>query len=174
LVQKIEELRSAGKLREAVPIAEQVLKYCEKNYGPEHAETADALNDLAFLYSSMNDQAKALPLYQRALKIREKALGPDHPYTAISLNNLAEAYRESSDFAKAEPLYKRAIKIWENKLGSKHPNTLSGMSNLALLYQAENREGGTIICAVLKVREKRSPDNPQVADSLSNLGTLYH
>src|SRR2546430_8456262 len=119
MVQKIEELSSAGKFREAVPIAEQVLKYCEKNYGPEHSETADSLNDLAFLYNSMNDQAKALPLYQRALKIREKALGPDHPYTAISLNNLAEVYRESGDYAKAEPLYKRAIKIWENKLGSK-------------------------------------------------------
>jgi len=39
-----------------------VLKYCEKNYGPEHEETADSLNDLAFLYNSMNDQAKALPL----------------------------------------------------------------------------------------------------------------
>lgn len=135
MVQKIDELSSAGKFQEAIPIAEQVLKYCEKNYGPEHSETADSLNDLAFLYSSMGDYAKALPLYQRASKIREKALGPDHPYTAISLNNLAEVYRETGDYAKAEPLYKRAIKIWETKLGSKHPNTLSGMSNLALLYQ---------------------------------------
>jgi hypothetical protein len=58
LVQKIEELRSAGKFQEAVPIAEQVLKYCEKNYGPEHPETADSLNDLAFLYSSMTTRPK--------------------------------------------------------------------------------------------------------------------
>ena len=116
-IHQLEELRNAGKFQQAVPIAEEVLKYCEKNDGPDHPETADSLNDLAFLYNSMGDQAKALPLYQRALKIREKALGPDHPYTAISLNNLAEAYRENGDFAKAEPLYKRAIKIWETKLG---------------------------------------------------------
>src|SRR5262245_64436870 len=38
-VHQIEELRNAGKFQEAVPIAEEVLKYCEKNYGPDHAET---------------------------------------------------------------------------------------------------------------------------------------
>src|SRR5882724_8962335 len=31
---QLEELRDAGKFQEAVPIAEEVLKYCEKNYGP--------------------------------------------------------------------------------------------------------------------------------------------
>ena len=73
---QIEELRNAGKLREAIPIAEEVLKYCEKNYGPEHSETADSLNDLAFLDSSMGEQAKALPLYQRALKDQGKSARP--------------------------------------------------------------------------------------------------
>src|SRR6266481_2502529 len=61
---QLEQLRSAGKFQEAVPIAEEVLKYCEKNYGPDHPETADSLNDLAFLYSSMGEYAKALPFYQ--------------------------------------------------------------------------------------------------------------
>src|SRR5207253_2611737 len=92
---QLEQLRSAGKFQEAVPIAEEVLKYCEKNYGPDHPETADSLSDLAYLYGGLGDYAKALPLYERALKIREKALGREHPYTAIVLNNLAETYRES-------------------------------------------------------------------------------
>ena len=48
-IHQIEELRSAGKFQEAVPIAEEVLKYCEKNYGPDDPETADSLNDLTFL-----------------------------------------------------------------------------------------------------------------------------
>ena len=69
-IHQLEELRSAGKFQQAVPIAEEVLKYCEKNYGPDHPETADSLNDLASLYAGMGEYAKALPLFQRALKIR--------------------------------------------------------------------------------------------------------
>src|SRR4030095_7189829 len=124
MVQQIDQLRDAGKFQEAVPIAEKVLKYCEKHDGPDHPETADSLNDLASLYAGMGNYAKAVPLYERALKIREKALGKDHPYTAVLLNNLAETYRENADYAKAEPLYKRAIKIFEDKLGKTHPNTI--------------------------------------------------
>jgi tetratricopeptide (TPR) repeat protein len=116
MIHQIDQLRDAGKFQEAVPIAEKVLKYCERNDGPDHPETADSLNDLASLYAGMGNYAKAVPLYERALKIREKALGKDHPYTAVILNNLAEAYRQNGDYAKAEPLYKRAIKIFEDKL----------------------------------------------------------
>src|SRR4030095_3521270 len=165
---QIEELTSAGKLREAIPIAEEVLKYCEKRYGPEHSETADSLNDLAFLYSSMNDQTKALPLYQRALKIRETVLGPNHPHTAIILNNLAETYRESGDFAKAEPLYKRAIKIWEAKLGKTHANTVSVTANLALLYQDKDdiAKAEPLYTRVLEIREETlGPNDPDVANT---------
>src|SRR5207244_2485384 len=67
-IHQLDGLRSAGKFQEAVPIAEEVLKYCEKNYGPDHPETADSLNDLASLYSGMGEYAKAVPLFQRALK----------------------------------------------------------------------------------------------------------
>ena len=42
IVQQIDQLRDAGKFQEAVPIAEKVLKYCEKNDGPDHPETATA------------------------------------------------------------------------------------------------------------------------------------
>jgi tetratricopeptide (TPR) repeat protein len=138
---QLEQLRNAGKFQEAVPIAEEILKYCEKNYGPDHPETADSLSDLAYLYGGMGDRAKALLLYQRALKIREKALGPDHPYTAIILNNIAETYRESGDFAKAEPLYKRQTS--EHTFRAEQPRA-------ALPRQGRFSEGGTAICASLE------------------------
>ena len=72
------ELYQAGKFNEAISIAGESLELSEKALGPEHPDTAQALNNLAVLYDSMGDYAKAEPLYQRALKIKEKALGPDH------------------------------------------------------------------------------------------------
>ena len=177
MVQQLEQLRDAGKYQEAVPIAEKVMKYCEKKYGPEHPEVADSLNDLASLYGPMGQQAKAVPLYERALKIREKALGHEHPYVAIILNNLAETYREMGDYAKAEPLYKRAVKIFETKLGPTHQNTAACLSNLALLYEAKGEMAKVepLYARALKIREENlGPDNPAVANSLGNLAALYY
>jgi len=51
------------------------------------------------------------------------------------------------------------------------------MSNLALLYQdkGDSAKAEPLYVRVLKVREETlGPDNPQVANSLSNLGTLYY
>src|SRR5262245_7754634 len=93
MIRQIDQLRDAGKFQEAVPIAEKVLKYCEKNDGPDHPETADSLNDLASLYAGMGDYLKAAPLDERPLKIREKELGKNHPYNEIIINNNDETYR---------------------------------------------------------------------------------
>ena len=90
--------------------------------GPEHPDTATALNNLALLYHGTGAYARAEPLYQRALVIREKAQGPEHPGTANSLNNLAELYRATGDYAQAEPLYQRALVISEKALGPEHPS----------------------------------------------------
>ena len=125
---------SMGDYAKAEPLYQRALKIREKALGPDHPDTATALNNLARLYYSMGDYAKAEPLYQRALKIEEKALGPDHPDTATALNNLAELYRSMGDYAKAEPLYQRALKIKEKALGPDHPDTATALNNLAELY----------------------------------------
>ena len=53
--------------------------------GPDHADTATMLNNLAFTHVALGQRDKAVPLQQRVLAIREKALGPDHPVTADAL-----------------------------------------------------------------------------------------
>jgi hypothetical protein len=116
LNKEVAELYQAGKFNEAIPIAQEALELSEKALGPDHPDTATALNNLALLYVSVGDYAKAEPLYQRSLKIREKALGPETPDTAAALNNLAnlaELYRSMGDYAKAVALYQRALKIKE-------------------------------------------------------------
>ena len=60
---------------------------------PEQPETAEALNNLGFLFQKIDDYAKAEPLFQEALRIRQKVLGSEHPDTALSLNNLGELYQ---------------------------------------------------------------------------------
>jgi tetratricopeptide (TPR) repeat protein len=91
--------------------------------GPEHPETAAAVNNLASVLHAQGDLAGAQPLYKRALEIAENALGPEHPNTAMALSNLAALLYAQGDLAGALPLYERALAIYEKKLGPEHPDT---------------------------------------------------
>jgi tetratricopeptide (TPR) repeat protein len=88
LNQQAKQLFEQGKYQEAIPIAERAVEAAKRARGPEHPETADVLNNLAFLFQKSGNYTKAEPLYQEALRIRQKVLGPEHPNTVQSLNNL--------------------------------------------------------------------------------------
>jgi tetratricopeptide (TPR) repeat protein len=176
LKKQVTELYQAGKFNEAIPIAQEFLELCEKVAGPDHPDTATALNNLAELYRSMGDYAKAEPLYQRALKIFGKALGPDHRNTATALNNLAALYRSMGEYAKAEPLYQWALKIYEKALGPDHPDTGLALNNLAELYRSmgEYAKAEPLYQRSLKIKEKAlGPDHPDTGLALNNLAELY-
>lgn len=47
-----------------------------------------SLNNLAYLYKSMEQYDRALPLFESAVSIAEEVLGFDHPNTKIFQGNL--------------------------------------------------------------------------------------
>ena len=72
------------------PLFQRALAINEQVLGPEHADTAASLSDLASLLHAQGDFAGARPLLERALAIDEKMLGPEHPTTASSISNHAQ------------------------------------------------------------------------------------
>ncbi len=172
LNQQVIELCQAGKFNEAVPIAQEFLELCEKRFGPDHPETADALCNLGEVYRSLRDYVRAEPLLKRALKIDEKALGLDHPDTAWALNNLGELYRATGDYVKAEPLLKCALEIDEKTIGPDHPDTATALNNLAALYYSMGDRGKAeaLLQPALKIREESpGPEHDDLA-KISSLG----
>ena len=113
--------------------AERRLAAAEKQFGPEHPDTATSLDNLAGLLKAQGDYEAARPLYERALSIREKVLGPEHRLTATSLNNLALLLWDQGEYEAARPLYERALAIYDKVLGPEHPVTAGSFNNLALL-----------------------------------------
>ena len=75
-------LHRAGRISEAIPLAQQVLAIREKQLGPDHPDVEKAINDLAQAYHDQGRFMDAEPLFRRALAMQEKALGPEHPSTA--------------------------------------------------------------------------------------------
>jgi tetratricopeptide (TPR) repeat protein len=113
LSKQVAELYQAGKFNEAIPIAQEFLELSEETFGPNHPDTAQAINSLAQLYSSLDDYGKAEPLLQRALKINEKALGPDHADTAPSPLRSRFRHRKNCNvhtpFGLLEKFYPEAV-----------------------------------------------------------------
>src|SRR5690242_11278511 len=122
---------SKGEYERAVASIKKSLAVAEKEYGPDHPETATSLNNLAELYRERNQFSQANPLYKRALAIREKSLGPNHALVATTLNGHAELYRAQRRYLDAEPLYERALTIREKVLRSNHPDLAQTLNNLA-------------------------------------------
>src|SRR6516164_6075208 len=64
LNQQAHHLIEQGKYQEALPIAEKAVVVAKRARGPEHLDTADALNNLGLLFKKTGDYTKAEPLLQ--------------------------------------------------------------------------------------------------------------
>ena len=53
LNQQVNQLIEQGKYQEAIPIAERALEVANHTLGPDHPKTADALNDLGFIFQKI-------------------------------------------------------------------------------------------------------------------------
>src|SRR5580704_6843319 len=176
LNQRVNQLIEQGKYQEAIPIAERAVEVAKHTLVPDHPKTADALNDLGFIFQKIGNYAKAEPLYQEALRIRQKVLGPEHPDTANSLNNLASLYWAMGEYVKAEPLLKEALGIRQKVFGSGHPDTAQSLNNLASLYQdmSEYAKAEPLLQEALQIlQEILGKEHPDTARSLNNLAGLY-
>ena len=176
LKRQVVELYRQGKYAEAAKIAKRASALAEKDFGPDHPNVAQSLNNLALLYRAQGRYAAAEPLYKRSLRIYEKALGPDYPAVATTLNNLAALYQRQGRYAAAEPLYKRSLRVYEKVLGADHPTVATTLNNLAALYQRQGRYAVAepLYKRGLRINENElGPDHPNVGQSLNNLAALY-
>ncbi len=167
--------RALAAYAQARPLYERALAIKEKVLGPEHPQTALALNNLAHLLQDQGDLEGARRLHERALAIREKTLGPNHPDTAESLNNLALLLQDQGDLAAARPLFERALAIYQQALGPEHPSTATGCNNLALLMQAQGDLAAArpLFERALAIYQKAlGPEHPTTAAGLNNLAFL--
>ena len=154
---------------------ERALSIYENVLGSDHPDTADCLNNIAFLLQIQGDLAGARPLYERALAIYERKLGPEDPSTAAGLNNVAFLLRAQGDLAGARPYYERALAINEKVHGPEHPETALSLNNLAFLLQAQGDlvRAQPLFVRSLAIREKvLGPEHPSTATSLNNFAVV--
>ena len=109
LNRKVNELRAAGKLAEATPIAAQAVRLTEKRNGPNHPATAAALSGYAELLIAQKRYGDAEPILKRVVAIHEKS--KDTAATAQALDNLAQLYAKQGRAADAKSAQERSAAL---------------------------------------------------------------
>ena len=170
-------MNELGRHAEAEPLYRRALAIKEQVYGPEHADVALGLNNLAVLLSELGKHAEAEPLHRRALAISEQVYGSAHASVATSLNNLALLLNELGRHSEAEPLYRRALAIQEQVYGSEHAAVALGLNNLAELLRVlgNHAEAEPLYRRALAISEQvYGSAHASVATSLNNLALLLN
>ncbi len=173
---EVQKLLDAGKFPEAQTLAEQVLAAREQALGPDHAEVASTLLQLAAIQRNRRDFDKAETQIQRALAIAAKVPAPGHQGLGQMYSELGAIYLSRSDFVKAEPQYLRAIAIWEPLLGANHPNIAGALSNLGSIYarRGDNAKAESTLRRALAIREQAfGAEDARLMVTLILLGNIY-
>ena len=114
LKSEVYRLWKAGRYRDALPLAKQVLKIHRGILGAENAFTAWSLINVAAQYEGLSEYAMAEPFYEKALESQKRSLGEQHPDYAQTLDNLAFLYSEMGEYPRRETLQAVAGDCREN------------------------------------------------------------
>jgi tetratricopeptide (TPR) repeat protein len=159
-----------GRLDEAVREFGKALAVQEKRLG-EHPDVAITKNNLGIALWHLGRYDEALPILRSALAIREKKLGKAHPDVAVSLNQLGSVLAEQGKLAQALALHRRALAIQTSaperddlEMATTHCD-LSAVARLSGKAADARKQAQ----ACLAIRERVSPEQPDVPDALDAL-----
>lgn len=167
-------LRRMGALKKALARLQQALAIQEVVLGPDHADVASTLNNLATVTDNMGHYRQAREYSQRALAIREAIFGPNHEWVAESLHNLANADTDLGAYDEALAVQERAVAIFRAQLGEHHQRYLWAQLNLGLSYlDMGDFAGATPICEEVLAAQQEiyGPGQIDITYALDALGS---
>ncbi len=106
-----------GRYSEAESLAAKALSIWETKLGPEHLNTAIAMNNMAQVHRFLDRGFEAEPLYRRSIDILKKHKSTD---AAKPLTNLAEFYLSRGRVAAALALYQQAEEITQTEAAQRN------------------------------------------------------
>lgn len=156
----VAELYRAGRLKEALPVAERAVALVEAASPQDARATATAYANLGAVLAGMGKFGRARAAYERALPLLEREAGADDAATNRVREYLASALYRDGENARAEQLLTLALASGERTLGADHDSVKGALASLAFFYlatgQAEKRDAA--YARLLDAAEK-SPDN---------------
>jgi CHAT domain-containing protein/tetratricopeptide (TPR) repeat protein len=140
-IRRLDELNAAGRYREAIPAARELLGHYEISHGPDSPNVAALLDRLVVALTAGDPMhPDTTPHAERAVRLNATLHGQESSELAHSLFNQARLRKECGDPAAALAMHERALAIRETALGPNHPDVaLSLIEAGRLIGVAEGR-----------------------------------
>ncbi len=158
----------------ALPGLQRSIRILGSTLGPEHPRLVNLLISASRVHCEIGNYAAGEDHGQRALDIQEKHLGSKHPDISSTLDYLAYCQSSQGNFQRAEELLSRATDINREVFGAESRSVSTLLHNLAIIHlrQEEYDEAAELVKKSLDIMEAVDPRHPQLAMSLSILGTV--
>ena len=124
---------------EAMSCYERALKIYEREFGADHINSANTINNIGETYRRQGKHVEAMSCYERALKIYEREFGVDHVNSASTLHNIGLVYANMGDWMSAKSYFERAASLYRLCRGAAHEFTIDSEQQLACAIDALNK-----------------------------------
>ncbi|HEX2477444.1 MAG TPA: serine/threonine-protein kinase [Lacipirellulaceae bacterium] len=165
---------SMGKLKEAEPLFEELLKVYGRLYaGKDHEHLAWAMNNLAGVRDMLGRAAEAEPLFQQALEMERRRLaGKDDPSLVRAMLNLGGVQLKLDRAAEALEMYEQAMAMSQRLYPGDHPLVAHSLTALGGFHMTRDdvEKAEPLWEQALQMRQRLfKGDHQDVAVSLNNL-----
>ncbi len=126
-------LLSAGEVREAVAVCQNVLALNRARFGEESIHVSYIFSALSRAFRRLDDLDQAESYARASLSIDRKIYPGDHRTTANHLNALGITLVARRAFREAKDVFREAEHMNTATLGPTHPNTTIAMQSLAFV-----------------------------------------
>lgn len=167
-------LEDRGSYPEAIRILEEAVRL-RSTPGPETADLADSLEELANCHFYAGHYRQAEALNQRLLRVHRRLFGPQHPLVAEDLINLGAIQQDLGHYPEAEAYHRQALAINIAFYGENHYKTASSLTLVARALSKEGKydQAAELLRRALAIQEKVfGKVHPNVASAVNELGTV--
>ena len=164
-----------GRNDEAKRILESLVADEERLVGPESADVAPLIENLATAELNLRDEAAAIPLLERARRINATSKGESDPVTLRVQQKLARAYQLVGRRDDAVSTQLATVATFERVKGERHPSTAGAIAALADIYKLQARydEAEREARRALEIRHAvLGETHPDTINSLGSLAIL--
>jgi serine/threonine protein kinase len=160
---------TVGRLVEALPLADELLKAVRAQPSANSSEALNAIDTVAWIDEATGRLDQAVPLFEEDVAGMKVASGPNNPNTLGEMQALGQAYREAGRLTDSERLLEETLRLYRATDVSQNLDAAGAMANLGqtLIREGKFTEAESLLRESLAISAKLSdPLLPSYAQSV--------
>jgi CHAT domain-containing protein/tetratricopeptide (TPR) repeat protein len=175
IMAQADALYQQARYREVIPLMERMVAIFREVHGLRHADTANAMNNLAVAHWKAGHNQQAGKLLQETLEIQRAVLPPDDFRISATLTNLGNVAEREGNLAAARKFTEQALELELRYRGANHAQSATALNRMGTLLKMQYRhqEARDYMERALAIRRRLYGENHRdTAESINNIGTL--